>query len=60
MVIGLASLRLMAEGKTTSAIAEEIFLSPETVKWYRKRLFAKFNVSNAPELVRKATEAHLI
>ena len=56
----LAILRLMAAGKTSSAIAEEIFLSPETVKWYRKRLFAKFNVSNAPELIRKATEDHLI
>ena len=53
-------LRLMAEGKTTAAIAEAIFLSPETVKWYRKRLFTKFNVSNASELIRRVTEDHII
>ena len=42
------------------ATAESIFLSPETVKWYRKRLFTKFNVSNASELIRRVTEEHII
>ena len=56
----LAILRLMASGKTTAAIADEICLSPETVKWYRKKLFAKFNVANASELIRRVTEEHIV
>ena len=55
-----AILRLMASGKTTAAIADEICLSPETVKWYRKKLFAKFNVANASELIRRVTEEHIV
>ena len=56
----LEILRLMAQGKTTAQIADEIFLSAETVKWYRKKLFAKFDVSNAAELIRKVTEEKII
>lgn len=56
----LEILRLMAQGKTTAQIADEIFLSAETVKWYRKKLFAKFDVANAAELIRKVTEEKII
>lgn len=56
----LEILRLMGQGKTTAQIADEIFLSAETVKWYRKKLFAKFDVSNAAELIRKVTEGKII
>ena len=56
----LAILRGMAEGKTSAQIADEICLSAETVKWYRKKLFAKFDVSNAAELIRKVTEEKIV
>ena len=50
-------VKLLAEGKTTHQIAEELFLGDETIIWYRKRLYAKFNVHTiaefTAELVRK-------
>lgn len=46
-------LELLRQGKTTPQIAEAIFLSPETVKWYRKKLLAKFDASNTAELIAK-------
>ncbi len=56
----LEILRLMAQGKTTAQIADEICLSAETVKWYRKKLFTKFDVANAAELIRRVTEEGII
>ena len=56
----LEILRLMAQGKTSAQIADEICLSSETVKWYRKKLFAKFDVSNAAELIRRVTEEGIV
>ena len=49
--------KLLAEGKTTHQIAEALFLGDETIIWYRKRLYAKFNVHTiaefSAELVRR-------
>ena len=53
-------LRLIASGCTNPQIAEEIFLSPETIKWYRKKLLIKFDAANSAELISKAKEAGLI
>ncbi len=53
-------LRLIASGCTNPQIAEEIFLSPETIKWYRKKLLVKFDAANSAELISKAKEAGLI
>lgn len=53
-------LQMLARGCTTPQIAEEICLSPETVKWYRKKLFVKFDVSSSVELVIKAKEKGVI
>ncbi|MBR3405628.1 MAG: DNA-binding response regulator, partial [Bacteroidales bacterium] len=41
-------------------IADALNLSGETIRWYRKRLLEKFDVSNSPELVSRAKEAGLI
>ena len=41
--------KLLSEGKTTHQIAETLFLGDETVIWYRKRLYAKFNVHTIAE-----------
>lgn len=53
-------LRLIASGCTNPQIAEEIFLSPETIKWYRKKLLIKFDATNSAELISKAKDAGLI
>lgn len=53
-------LRLMSEGFTGPQIADKIYLSPETIKWYRKKLLVKFDAANTPELISKAKNAKLI
>ena len=47
-------LQEVAIGRTTPQIAEDLGLSPETVKWYRKQLLVKFSATTSAELVRKA------
>ena len=51
-------LQLMADGLTGPQIADKVCLSPETIKWYRKKLLVKFNAANTPELISKAKDAH--
>lgn len=53
-------LKLVAEGLTNGEIAERIFLSPETVKSYRKNLLLKLDAKNTAVLVRIALEQKLI
>ena len=42
-------LRLHAQGLTISEIAERIFVSPDTVKYYRRRIFERLGVNNIVE-----------
>lgn len=56
----LQILRLVAEGHTSPRIAQVMNLSPETIKWYRKRLLAKFQAENTAELIRLAMENKII
>jgi len=49
-------LDLLSKGYTAPQIAEAINLSNETIRWYRKKLIAKFDVSNTPELISRAKE----
>lgn len=44
-------IALLAQGKTTAIIAEELFLSKFTVDTYRKNLLQKFKVKNSSELL---------
>lgn len=53
-------LQLLAQGKTTAAIAEELFLSRFTVDTYRKNLLQKFEVKNTTELVTLLLQKKLI
>lgn len=53
-------LRLIAEGLTNGEIADRIFLSPETIKSYRKNLLLKLDAKNTAVLVRIALERKLI
>lgn len=50
-------LDLLSKGYTTPQIAEALHLSPETIKWYRKKLLVKFDVANVAELVSRAQQA---
>lgn len=49
-------LSLLAKGYTAPQIAEALSLSPETIRWYRKKLLVKFDVANTPELIFQARE----
>lgn len=49
-------LQLVAEGKTSAAIAAILSLSPKSVETYRSRLMLKLGVANIPALVRFAMQ----
>ena len=53
-------LDLLAKGYTSPQIAEALSLSPETIRWYRKKLLVKFDVANSAELVVKAKEEGIL
>ena len=53
-------LDLIAKGYTNTEIASSLCLSPETIKWYKKKLFAMFDVSNSAELIKTATDKKLL
>ena len=53
-------LDLLSKGYTSPQIAECLKLSPETVKWYRKKLLIKFDVANTAELVLRAKGSNLL
>jgi DNA-binding NarL/FixJ family response regulator len=53
-------LQLLAQGKTTAAIAAELFLSPLTVDTHRKNLLQKFDVKNTAELLMAAVQQKLL
>ena len=56
----LEILPLMAEGLTNKAIASKLYLSEQTIKWYRMRLNEKFQAKNATEVIGKAKEMGII
>lgn len=49
-------LKLLASGKTVSAIAEEISLSVPTVSTYRSHILEKLGLSTSADLIRYAME----
>ncbi|MEM9820587.1 MAG: response regulator transcription factor [Bacteroidota bacterium] len=53
-------LEQIAAELSTKEIAEQLFISVNTVETHRKNLLSKFNVKNAVGLVRKAMELGLI
>ena len=53
-------LPLVASGMTSQQIADKLFLSLPTIKWYRKKLLVKFDAANTADLIRKAKEKGLI
>ena len=53
-------LQLVAQGKTSMMIADELFLSPLTVDTHRKNLIQKFQAKNSTELIHLAVQYHMI
>ena len=53
-------LPLLAQGMTSPKIAEKLYLSLPTIKWYRKKLLIKFEASNTADLIYKAKEKGII
>ena len=56
----LQVLRLLASGKTPTAIADELHLSIKTVSTYRTRVLDKLSLNTTGELIRYAIEQALI
>lgn len=53
-------LQLVAEGKTSVTIAEELHLSSLTVDTHRKNLLQKFQAKNSIELIKLAVQQNFI
>jgi predicted ATPase/DNA-binding CsgD family transcriptional regulator len=53
-------LNLICEGLPNRAIADKLFLSIETVKWYNKQIFSKLEVSNRTQATLRVQEWGLL
>lgn len=53
-------LRLYAQGLTISEIAQRIFVSADTVKYYRRRIFERLGVTNVVEALSYAVNNKII
>ena len=56
----VAIVRLIAQGYSSSRIAEALQLRTNTVMWYRKRLYLKLDVHSIAELIVTATREGII
>jgi len=55
----LKVLRLMMDGCSNSEIAERLFLTPGTVKWYLKQIYSKLDVHGREQAIERAHMLHL-
>jgi DNA-binding NarL/FixJ family response regulator len=53
-------VRLVAEGKTSQDIAEELFVSPRTVDTHRANAMKKLEARNTVEMVNRARERDIL
>ncbi|WP_109438415.1 MULTISPECIES: response regulator transcription factor [Aquimarina] len=53
-------LQFSIRGYTIGEIAETIFVSPDTVKFHRRKLFAKLGVTNISEAIAYATNNNIL
>jgi len=56
----LELIPLLAGGKSSSQIANELFISTHTIDTHRKNIFKKLKINNIIELVNFAHENHLL
>lgn len=52
--------RYAAEGMTASEIADAMCLSPETIRWYRKRMLRKTEAKNIAELIAMLKDENIL
>jgi DNA-binding CsgD family transcriptional regulator len=50
---------LVAEGKTNREIGEQLFLSPRTIEYHLRKVFAKLQVASRTDLLRMGVGEHL-
>jgi WD40 repeat protein/serine/threonine protein kinase len=53
-------LRLMVDGMTNEEIAQKLYLSPGTVKWYVKQIYGKLDAHSRRQAVERAQSLNLI
>jgi len=53
-------IRLMADGLSNKEIAEQLFITKETVRWYNKQIYSKLGTSRRTEAIALAREMNLI
>src|SRR5260221_11679031 len=56
----LEILRLIADGLSNQAIAERLFISPGTVKWYLKQIYGKLHVGSRTQAIAAARASGLL
>jgi len=56
----LEILKEIADGRSDKEIARKLSLSPNTVKWYNKQIFANLEVNNRMQAVQKALDHNLL
>jgi len=56
----LEVLRLHAQGFTIEQIAKKLFVAPDTVKYYRRRIFERLEVTNVVEALAQAVHSKLL
>lgn len=53
-------LKMLAAGKKSTEIAEDLHLSLPAIKWYRQRLKLKFNAATTGEMLMKAVAQKIL
>lgn len=56
----LEIIQLMADGATNQQIADKLYISTNTVRWYNKQIYSKFGVNSRIKVVNLAREWGLI
>lgn len=54
----LQILKRLAEGHSNLAVGQQLFLSPNTVKWHLSQIYAKLGVKNRTQAVHVARQHH--
>jgi LuxR family maltose regulon positive regulatory protein len=55
----LQIIQRLAEGHSNLAVGQQLFLSPNTVKWHLSQIYAKLGVRNRTQAVHVARQHHL-
>ena len=56
----LTILRLMAEGLNSREIADRLYLSVKTIRWYLKGVYSKLDVHSRSQAIARAKKLQLL